>query len=374
MEPSTRRYFFAATFTVLWLTSGRADAQVTPAAGYVPPDDTPSVRVGVTLFGDFTVVQEPKITDADGNRVSPSAFNIARAYVNVTGNISHVVAFRITPDIARETGTGSSLAGSYTYRLKYAYVQFNLDEWINPGRTGTWVRFGSQQTPWVDFIDTVYRYRFQGTTFEDRETILSSADVGATMRYVLPGNYGDIHGGIYNGDNYNRVDPNDQKALMVRGTFRPMRSHPLLRGLRLTGFYDHDTYVKNAERRRGIFAATFEHPYVNLAANYLSTADQTRVINPKLDSHGFSVWATPKTPKGYGWEGLLRYDRLIQDQASTTVEGKRGRTIAGIAYWFPRQGSVSAAMLLDYEHVTNRSYAPVRPDERRWALHALVNF
>ena len=28
------------------------------------------------------------------------------------------------------------------------------------------------------------------------------------------------------------------------------------------------------------------------------TADQTRVINPKLESHGFSAWATPKTPKG----------------------------------------------------------------------------
>jgi len=35
---------------------------------------------------------------------------------------------------------------------------------------------------------------------------------------------------------------------------------------------------------------------------------------------------------------------------------------------------VSAAMLLDYEYVTNRSYTPVRADERRWALHALVNF
>ena len=362
-------------FAAMWLlASAPAFAQVTPAAGYIPPDDTPSVRVGVTLFGDFSVVQAPKITDADGNRVTPSAFTNARAYVNVTGNISHVVAFRITPDIARETGTGSSLAGSYTYRLKYAYAQFNLDEWMNPGRTGTWARLGMQQTPWVDFIDNVYRYRFQGTTFEDREAILSSSDVGATLRYVLPGNYGDIHGGIYNGDNYNRADPNDQKALMVRGTFRPLRSHPVLRGVRLTGFYDHDAYVKNAERRRGIFGVTFEHPYVNVGANYLSTADQTRIINPKLDSHGFSAWATPKTPKGFGWEGLLRYDHLIQDQASTTIEGKRDRTIAGLAYWFPRQGSVSAAMLLDYEHVTNRSYAPVRPDERRWALHALVNF
>jgi hypothetical protein len=35
---------------------------------------------------------------------------------------------------------------------------------------------------------------------------------------------------------------------------------------------------------------------------------------------------------------------------------------------------VSAALLLDYEYVDNERYVPVRADERRWALHALVNF
>ncbi len=79
-----------------------------------------------------------------------------------------------------------------------------------------------QQTPWIDFIDSVYRYRFQGPTMEDREGILSSSDVGATFRYVFGGNYGDVHGGFYNGDNYNRVEANDQKAFMVRGTVRPV--------------------------------------------------------------------------------------------------------------------------------------------------------
>src|SRR5687767_11281343 len=103
-------------------------AQVTPTA--VPPDDTPAVRVGVTIFADYTVVQEPRIKDVDGNDVTSNAFNLARSYINVTGNISHIVAFRVTPDIARESGTGSSLNGSYTFRLKYAYAQFNFDDWM----------------------------------------------------------------------------------------------------------------------------------------------------------------------------------------------------------------------------------------------------
>ena len=47
-------------------------AQVTPAASAVPPDDTPSVRVGGTLFTDYTYTSDPKITDANGNRVSPN--------------------------------------------------------------------------------------------------------------------------------------------------------------------------------------------------------------------------------------------------------------------------------------------------------------
>ena len=32
-------------------------AQVTPAGGYTPPDDTPAIKVGATLFADYTVVQ-----------------------------------------------------------------------------------------------------------------------------------------------------------------------------------------------------------------------------------------------------------------------------------------------------------------------------
>jgi hypothetical protein len=351
--------------------SRSASGQVTPAAGYVPPDDTPSIRVGATLFLDYTVQPEPKVTDVDGNSVTGNAFNVGRAYVNLTGQINHLVAFRVTPDIARETGTGSSLSGSLTYRLKYAYAQFNMDDWMT---RGSWARFGMQQTPWVDFMEGIYRYRFQGTIFEERDGFLSSSDVGASFHYNFKANYGEVHGGFYNGENYNRAEVNDQKGFMVRGTVRPLPMNPTLRGLRVTGFYDNDAYVKNAERSRGIAALTYEHPWLNASWDYLWTSDQTRTINPKLDSHGYSAWVTPKTPKGYGFEGLLRFDHLVQEQAMTTIEGERNRTIAGVAYWFPRQAPVSAAILLDYENVDNRDFTPSRPDERRWAVHMLIVF
>src|SRR5574339_236879 len=73
-------------------------AQVTPAAGYVPPDDTPSITLGATIYAHYTVQQTPKIKDAHGNEVTSNAFNVTRTYINITGNISLIIAFRITPD------------------------------------------------------------------------------------------------------------------------------------------------------------------------------------------------------------------------------------------------------------------------------------
>jgi hypothetical protein len=196
--------------------------------------------------------------------------------------------------------------------------------------------------------------------------------VGASLLYRFSGETGEVHAGFYNGETYSRPEANDQKAFMVRGTLRPLRNHPVLRGLRVSGFYDHDAYVREAERRRGIAAVTFEHPYVHAAFSYLAASDQPRAAADDVDARGWSVWATPRTgASSTGWEGLLRVDRL---QPDTRVDAHRTRTIAGIAYWFPHQGSVTTALLLDVENVSQEGFSPERPDERRFALHLLVSF
>jgi hypothetical protein len=339
------------------------------------------VRVGGTLFADFTKTYSPTIVDTGGSTVSPSAFNVSRAYINVTGQLNHLFAFRITPDVARETGTGSSLAGSETYRLKYGYAQMNLDDWL---WRGTYVRGGMIQTPYVDFEETVYRYRFQGGVFADREGFMTSSDYGVAARTLVPRGYGEIVAGLYNGEGYTRFDPNDQKAVEIRGTLRPFPSANLPRGLRVTGFYSGDHSVKDAERRRSIALVTFEHRFVNAAWSYMGTVDQATPAAPRVPGRGQSFWITPRLPIGAlpvappagqvrgAVEGLFRYDRLEPDTGKT---GLKQRWIAGAAYW-PRMriASVSAAFLLDYEQVTYRDFIPARPNERRLALHMLVAF
>jgi hypothetical protein len=370
-------------FAILWivLAPGVLLAQVTPGGALPPPDDTPSVRVGGTLFLDYTTTLDPKATDADGNEVTANAFNVGRAYINVTGQVNHLIAFRITPDITRESGSGSSLSGSLTYRLKYAFAQFNLDDWM---WRGTYVRFGMTQTPYVEFEESVYRYRFQGPVFVDVERFLTSSDFGVFFRTEFPNGYGEAIVGLYNGDGSTRADANDQKAFQVRATLRPLPGPGVLRGLRLTLFYDGDNYVKDAERNRFVSLVTYEHRFVNIGWSYLDATDQTLSASPEVDANGHSFWFTPRWAHGTlrptpatgqvraSLEGLFRYDRLEPDQGNSS---HKERIVAGVAYW-PRMTNsrVSTAVLLDYEEVRYRNYAPARDTDKKVAVHMLINF
>jgi hypothetical protein len=358
------------TLVTLVCSARIASAQVTPAATATPPDDTPSVKVGAVIYADYTYQQSPKIQDSDNNSVNLSSFNVTRSYINITGNISHIVAFRITPDVARETSSFSNLAGSLEFRIKYAYAQFNLDDWMTKG---SWARFGIQQTPWLDYAENIYRYRFQGTMFVEREGFFASADGGASFHYNLPSNYGDVHVGVYNGENYNKAEVNNEKSVQVRGSLRPFANPgtpEILRGLRGHVFYDADNYVKDGPRNRFITGLTYEQTYINAGFEFLDTADRTSITKPEVDGRGYSIWATPKSPKGY--EALLRYDHL---KPNTSLGNQvRNRTIVGVAYWFPHQGSVASALLLDYDSQKFDNFAPALPKATKVAVHGLISF
>src|SRR5437762_7452762 len=349
-----------AFFTVCLALS--VSAQVTPAAGYTPPDDTPSFKVGATIFGDYTYVDSPTVKDADGNTINQSSFNVSRAYINVTGNLNHWIAFRITPDIARETSSTSSLSGSQEFRVKYAYAQFNLDDWTTKG---SWVRLGLQQTPYIDYTEGIYRYRFQGQVFAERVGLLVSSDAGLSAHYAMPGNYGDIHAGFYNGEGYSRAETNNEKAFQIRTSIRPLPLGGMWKGLRATIFIDKDHYVESARRQRTLEQVTYEHPLFNAGVEFAQAKDRTSAKLAEVSSSGWSAWATPKLGKK-GWELLLRHDEFKPNK-NTSLKTKRD--IAGIAYWLPNRQRVTTAFLLDYDSLKSDGFFPARPADTRYGLH-----
>ena len=82
------------------------------------------------------------------------------------------------------------------------------------------------------------------------------------------------------------------------------------------------------------------------------------------------MFVTPKTK--IGWEGLIRFDHTVPNKALD--DQVRERTIAGIAYWFPHQGNVSTALMLDWDYAKFARFVPEQPKQQRVAVHALVNF
>jgi len=344
------------------------------------PKEEAFFKVGVTIFADYTYQDEPKVTDADKNSIHASTFEVRRAYINVTGNISDWVSYRVTPDISGRFATtttatslpsgaavsaGTNYDGSLVYRLKYAFGQVNFDKVTTHG---TWVRFGQQQTPFVDFMEGIYRYRFQGTIFEEREGFLSSSDVGLSGRYVFPKDYGDVHVGYYNGDTYSRAEVNDQKAFQIRGTLRPFPKMGAAKGIRLHVFYDADKPIKGGKRDRFIVAGTFEHKYLNLGFDYLDAKDQSSPTKAEVKANGWAIWAEPRSPSGF--EGLFRYDHF---KPNKNVDAVKSRFLGGVSYWLKVKAPLAAAVLVDYEKVDYDTLL-AKPTEKRFEIKTLFNF
>jgi hypothetical protein len=363
---------FRKTAACLFIAAAAATgafAQVTPAAGSTPPDDTPKFNIGATIFGDYTYAESPTTKDADGNVIHSSAFQIARAYINVTGNLNHLIAFRITPDVSRETSTTSSLSGSQLFRLKYAYAQLNLDDWLTKG---SWVRAGVQQTPYLDYTEGIYRYRFQGTLFPERTAGMPSSDAGITGHYNFDGNYGDVHAGFYNGEGYAKAETNNEKAFMVRATVRPLPlGGPELKGLRLTAFVDVDHYVQGGKRERTIGQITYEHPLVNAGFELMRAKDRTSATKAQISAKGWSLWATPRLGTT-GWEALIRHDDYLPNDAIHSQ--KQTRDIDGIAYWLPNLSGKAVAILFDRDSLKRTGLTPAVPNTTNYEVKMLVNF
>jgi hypothetical protein len=262
--------------------------------------------------------------------------------------------------------SGSNFDGAYGFRLKYAFAQINLDDWA--GR-GSWIRLGQQQTPFVDFDEGVYRYRFQGPVMMDRAGYLTSSDVGASYHGAFPDNYGEVHVGLYNGEGYSKAEPNNEKSVQARGTLRPFATGgESLRGFRVTGFIDADRPVDGGARNRALVQALLEQKHFTLGVEYGTTSDRAADAMPTIKGQGFSVWLTPFfQQKGTGWEALLRYDRVKPD---TDVDQERNVAIAGLAYWFPHTGGPQAALLIDFDQQTFPDTARIQ----RIGVHGLINY
>jgi hypothetical protein len=345
-------------FSLILVAIGVAQAQ-TPAPATTPAAEPeyPIVRVGVLSYVQY----DAELEHRDGYNV----FDLTRGYININGQLARNVRFRITPDVRRAT-SDTTLSGSLILRIKYAFVELD-----NLQTERSWVRFGAHQTPWLDFEESIDRYRVQGTMFSEREGLIpGSSDFG--VGYFTPiGKYIDIQTGVYNGEGYAQTDVNKFKSAQGRLTLRPLAGRGMANGFRLSGFYSAGWYAADRPRRLGIVMGSFEHTHLVTTVQYLKATENPSAIAPRDIRRSGSSGFIEIRQGLQGWAGLARLDYLDSDRS--LANNSQRRIIFGGAYWFvwPRTSRVGLVVTNEQVHYDP---AAARVDENRLLVQTHVEF
>src|SRR5574338_549044 len=188
------------------------------------PAPPPQVKVGGVVYAQY--LYQLGDTAAHGNN-----FDVTRAYVNVTGALGEKVGVRVTSDLYRVAD------GSLALRLKYAYATYT------PKGSPLTFKLGEMQTPWLDYEETLWDYRMQGTTPLDRAGYLTSSDLGVGVDGSWSGDAINMQVGLYNGEGYSKTPGDQRKDVAGRVSARLLATDDGSRtgGVRVTAFGQYGT-------------------------------------------------------------------------------------------------------------------------------------
>jgi hypothetical protein len=271
----------------------------------------PKITVGGVVYGQFA--WQLKDTAGQGNN-----FDILRSYINVIGRFPYGIGTRVTPDIYRPGD------GSLAFRLKYAFVTWN------PSQSPITLKLGMVNTPVIEFVETLWDYRMQGTVALDRSGYLSSSDLG----FLIDGNWGNeavsLSAGIINGENYNRTPGDKRKDLAGRLSIRLVSTDDMSRtaGLRITGYAHYGKPTGGGTRQRYVGMVSYRSKLLTLSGEAAITRDSSGTAELK-PGRVFSVFGVLRVPNSK-LQAIARMDRV--DPSTRDDDDATTRWIGGIAW------------------------------------------
>ncbi|HEV2616295.1 MAG TPA: hypothetical protein VGU63_06755 [Candidatus Acidoferrales bacterium] len=224
------------------------------------------VHLGATFFGDYSYYTDTGFgpqwydnvnQDGPGNR-GANSFNVTRTYLDVSYTPNEYVTLRVTPDIYRQingsaaaltNGTGAQIGatsnGNLTFRLKYAYVDFNQLFKSSEKFTKDKLTFGQTTNPLVDWEEGLSGYRY-AYLVPWNYLSLSSTHVGVKLHGPIEMNgkeYLDYDLGVFTTASFHSIETSDKKQVMARLTWYPLGTTTDRTGFGMTFFenYGYDT-------------------------------------------------------------------------------------------------------------------------------------
>ncbi|HEV2749723.1 MAG TPA: hypothetical protein VGV12_04255 [Gemmatimonadales bacterium] len=301
--------------------------------------------VGATVYAQY--VYQLK----DTNSVKQNNFDVTRGYLNLIGRFSGGVYTRVTVDLfsVSAAGTGGT-AGSYAYRLKYAYAAWT------PTNSPLTYKLGMIHTPWLDWEEALWDYRMQGTMALDRNGYESASDIGAGIDGKWKSDKVNFQATIVNGEGYHGGVGDGRKDVEGRVSVRVMDTDDSSRvgGLRITAYAHAGKPTGSGTRNRWLGMVSYRAKQYTLAAEATAATDSTTGA-AKRDGHIYSAFGVYHVPRS-GVSVIARVDAV-----TPIVAGNRlTRYIAGLSY----QINPQLRVLADWDYL-NYKNAPATPDLTR---------
>jgi hypothetical protein len=313
-----------------------------------------SITSNLTFSGNwFLAFQKRRISDSDAN-----LFTLKRGHLTIKKVFNENISARITQETSTDLeGDG---AGDVEFIMKYAYIQYNFDDFIFLTKPN--IEFGVVHRPWTFFEETINDFRVQGRMFLENRRILASADYGFTFAALLggeldkeykekinsqfAGKYGSISFGIYNGGGYDAFKPNKRMFLESRLSLRPLsESFPGLQVTGFGGFGKGNVSLSPSLTIAGGFVS-YECQRFILTAQYYAgkgNKDGTAIdsLGNSLEQSGYSFFSEFKIPD-INVSLFGRFDKFTVTDFSELGDKEY---IVGIAFYFLGRNKI----LIDYD-------------------------
>jgi len=294
---------------------------LTASAVMAQAQQAPQVSVTGVVYTQYQYTDAPI--------AAKSTFDMTRAYVNVLGRFSNGITTRVTTDIL------PSLNGSQFVRLKFAYAA-----WTPTGSSLTY-KMGMIHTPFVDFEETLWDYRMQGTIAVDRAGVMTAADIGVGVDGHWSGEQVNAQFTIVNGEGYGGGVQDFRKDVQGRVSVRlqPTNDNSRVGGFRATGYFGIGKFTGGADRNRYLGMLSYRTNQYTVAGEYVSVKNAA-VTGSIISAFGVYHLSPPSKISL-----IARVD--INDPDNNVANDGNTRIIGGASY----QLSPNVRMLADIDRV-----------------------